>query len=65
LSLDPKSKAHWPVEKQRAYDRLQADLTKRLDELDATKGDAELVLTVRVHRGGFHAGRFDADTEYS
>lgn len=65
MAADPKSKAKWAADKQQAYDHLLADLVRRIDALDATKGDASLVLKLQIHRGAYQSGRFDADTEYA
>jgi hypothetical protein len=60
-----KAKARWPQEKQAAFDRLMADVARRLDALADEQGDALVVVKLQVHRGHFKAGRFDADTEYA
>lgn len=60
-----KPKARWPQEKQAAFDRLIADVAKRLDGLADEDGDALVVVKLQIHRGHFKAGRFDSDTEYA
>lgn len=60
-----KPKQRWPQEKQAAFDRLLADVAKRLETLADESGDALVVVRLQIHRGAYKAGRFDADTEYA
>lgn len=58
-------KAGWPPEKREAFERLEAAFWSRVDELARSKAGADLNIHVRISRGAYHEGRFDADLEFA